>query len=186
MDSSILISDLRTKMDSSMKVLDHEMKGLRTGRASINLLDPVMVDAYNTKMPLSQVATISCSDSRTISVQVWDKEMVKAVEKGIVDAGLGLNPASDGQLVRLPIPALTEERRKELVKLAHKYGENTKIAIRNVRRDGMDQLKKMEKEGAISEDDLHSSGDIVQKLTDEYVAKIDAQVKTKEQDIMTV
>lgn len=186
MDSTTLISELHTKMDASMKVLDHEMKGLRTGRASINLLDPVMVDAYGAKMPLNQVATVTCSDSRTITVQVWDKDMVKAVEKGIVDAGLGLNPASDGQLVRLPIPPLTEERRKELVKLSHKYGENTKIAVRNVRRDGMDQLKKLEKEGAISEDEMHNFGDDVQKLTDEYVAKIDAQVKTKEEDIMTV
>lgn len=186
MSSEQLIASLRAKMDNSMKVLDHEMKGLRTGRASVNLLDPVMVDAYGSKMPLNQVATVSCSDSRTISVQVWDKEMVKAVEKGIVDAALGLNPSSDGQLVRLPIPALTEERRKELVKLSHKYGENTKVAVRNVRRDGMDQLKKMEKDGEISEDDLHDFSNDVQKLTDEYISTIDTQVKNKESDIMTV
>lgn len=186
MDSKLLMNELQAKMDASLKVLDHELKGLRTGRASVNLLDPVMVEAYGARMPLSQVATVTCSDARTIAVQVWDKSMVKAVEKGITDASLGLNPSSDGQLVRVPIPPLNEERRKELVKLAHKYGENTKVAARNVRRDGMEVLKKLEKDGHISKDEHHDIGELIQKLTDDTSAKIDQHVKAKEQDITTL
>lgn len=186
MDKSEILKNLRTKMESSLKVLDHEMKGLRTGRASVNLLDPVVVEAYGSRMPISQVATVSTPDARTIAVQVWDKSMVKTVEKAITDANLGLNPAADGQIVRMSIPPLNEERRKELVKLAHKYGENTKVAVRNVRRDGMEVLKKMEKDSEISKDEHHNIGEDVQKLTDEFVAKIDHEVKQKEQEIMTV
>ncbi len=186
MEKEQIISELKTKMENSIKVLDNELKGLRTGRASVNLLDPVMVEAYGSRMPISQVATISTPDARVISVQVWDKSMVKAVEKAITEANLGLNPASDGQLIRLPIPLLSEERRKELVKLSHKYGENTKIALRNVRRDGMDILKKMEKDGSITEDEYHSFSEEIQKLTDDFVSKIDNQIKAKEQDILTI
>lgn len=186
MEKEKLISDLSTKMENSLRVLDNELKGLRTGRASVNLLDPVMVEAYGSRMPLSQVATISTPDARIISVQVWDKAMVKAVEKAITEANLGLNPSSDGQLIRLPLPLLSEDRRKELVKLAHKYGENTKIAIRNVRRDGMDVLKKMEKDSLISKDDHHSISEDVQKLTDDFVGKVDNAVKHKEQEILTI
>ena len=186
MEKAKLMSELKVKMESTMKVLDNELKGLRTGRASINLLDPVMVEAYGDRMPLAQVATISVPDARMISVQVWDKTMVKAVEKAITEANLGLNPSSDGQTVRLPIPPLSEERRKDLVKLAHKYSENTKIAIRNIRRDGMEQLKKFEKDNIIAKDEHHSLAEDIQKLTDDFVHKIDAEVKQKEQEIMTI
>lgn len=186
MDKKQLIDTLKHRMDGAIKVLENELKGLRTGRASINLLDPVHVEAYGSRMPLSQVATVSTPDSRMLCVQVWDKSMIKAVEKGIVEANLGLNPSSDGQLIRLPIPPLNEERRKELAKLAGKYGETTKISIRNVRRDGMEDLKKLEKSGSISEDDLHSVGDEVQKLTDAEVENVDKLVKQKEQEIMSM
>jgi len=186
MDKKQLIETLKHRMDGALKVLDNELKGLRTGRASINLLDPVHVEAYGSRMPLSQVATVSTPDPRMLCVQVWDKSMIKAVEKAIVEANLGLNPSSDGQMIRLPIPPLNEERRKELAKLAGKYGETTKIAIRNVRRDGMEDLKKLEKDGAISEDDLHSVGDEVQKLTDAEVENVDKLVKQKEQEIISM
>lgn len=186
MEKAAFINELKTRMDKAMGVLDHEFKGLRTGRASINLLDPVMVDAYGSKMPLNQVATVSTPDARTIAVQVWDKGMIKAVEKGITDANLGLNPASDGQVVRMSLPPMTEERRKELAKLCGKYGEQVKIAIRNIRRDGMDALKKLEKDNVIGEDEHHAISDEVQKLTDDFVTKIDTQVKQKEQEILTV
>jgi ribosome recycling factor len=186
MDKEKLKQDLVSKMESAIKILENEFKGLRTGRASINLLDPVTVDAYGTKMPLSQVATVSTPDSRTIAVQVWDKSMVKAVEKAIVDCNLGVNPVSDGQLVRLPIPPLNEERRKELVKLAHKYGENTRISIRNVRRDGNEELKKLEKDKMIGEDEHHKLSEEIQKLTDDFNNKIDNRIKQKEQEILTI
>jgi ribosome recycling factor len=181
-----LMSDLKSRMESAIRVLDNELKGLRTGRASVNLLDPVMVEAYGDRMPLSQVATISTPDARMISVQVWDKGMVKAVEKAITEANLGLNPAAEGQVIRLPIPQLSEERRRDLVKLAHKYSENTKIAVRNVRRDGMESLKKMEKDSLITKDEHHTFGDDIQKLTDKFVERVDEEVKKKEQEIMTI
>ncbi|MES2215484.1 MAG: ribosome recycling factor [Pseudomonadota bacterium] len=186
MSKAQLMNDLKTRMESTMKVLDNELKGLRTGRASVNLLDPVVVEAYGSKMPLSQVATVSTPDARMISVQVWDKAMVKAVEKAITEANLGLNPSSEGQVIRLPIPALSEERRKDMVKLAHKYGENTKIAIRNIRRDGMETLKKMEKDNEIAKDEHHSLSEDIQKLTDDFTGKIDTTAKQKEQEIMTM
>ena len=138
------------KMNKALAVLDKEYSGLRTGRASTNLLDPVVVEVYGSKMPLSQVSTIATPDAKTITVQVWDKSMVKTVEKAIADANLGLNPNSDGQMIRMNLPPLSSERRKELVKLAYKYGENAKIALRNIRRDSMDMLKKMEKDNIIS------------------------------------
>lgn len=186
MDKSTIKKELSIKMDNSIKVLDQELKGLRTGRASINLLDPVMVESYETRMPLSQVATISTPDARTITIQVWDKNMTKSVEKAIAESNLGLNPYSDGTMVRITIPPLSEERRKDLVKLAHKYGEDGKIAIRNIRRDGMEELKKLEKSHSISEDEHHSLSNEVQKLTDEYIAKIDNIIKQKEKDILTI
>ncbi|WP_341757156.1 MULTISPECIES: ribosome recycling factor [unclassified Candidatus Tisiphia] len=186
MDRTTIHKELQSKMDNSLKILDHELKGLRAGRASVNLLDPVLVEAYGEEMPLSQVASLSTPDARTITVQVWDKSMVKAVEKAIVDANLGLNPSSDGQLVRITIPLLTEERRKELVKFACKYGENTKIALRNIRRDGNEDLKKLEKDNSITKDEQHNLSEEIQKLTDEYSNKVDLHVKQKEQEIMTV
>jgi ribosome recycling factor len=186
MDKKQLIDELKTRMEKALGVLDHELKGLRTGRASVNLLDPVQVEAYGDRMPISQLGTVSTPDARMLVVQVWDKAMVKAVEKAIVDANLGLNPASDGQNIRLPIPPLSEERRKELAKLAGKYGENTKVAIRNVRRDGMDELKKLEKAGIISEDQLHTIGDDIQKLTDKEIENVDKIVKQKEQEITSI
>ncbi|KAJ6644921.1 Glutamyl-tRNA(Gln) amidotransferase subunit A, partial [Pseudolycoriella hygida] len=168
--------DLRSKMESSMKILEHELKGLRTGRSSINLLDSVQVEAYGNKMPLSQVASLSTPDAKTIMVQVWDKSMTKIVEKSIAEANLGLTPTSDGQLIRIILPLLTEERRKELVKFAYKYGENAKIALRNIRRDGNEELKKLEKENFITKDEHHNLSEETQKLTNEYSDKIDAQL----------
>jgi ribosome recycling factor len=186
MDKATIRKTLQAKMDNSIKVLEHELKGLRTGRASVNLLDSIMVEAYGNKTPLSQVASLSTPDARTIAVQVWDKSMSKSVEKSIVDANLGLNPVSDGQLIRIAIPPLTEERRKDLVKVAHKYGENTKISLRNVRRDGNEELKKLEKDSAISKDEHHNLSEEIQKITDEYSTKVDLHIKQKEQEILTV
>ena len=176
--------ELTVKMDKALAVLDKEFKGLRTGRASINLLDPVVVDVYGSRMPISQISTVSTPDAKTITVQVWDKSMVKSVEKAIVEANLGLNPGSDGQVIRMTLPPLSEERRKELVKVSSKYGENTKISLRNIRRDGMDGLKRMEKNKMISKDELHEFSDEVQKLTDEFIKKIDQVVKVKEAEIL--
>ena len=186
MDKNKLRQELGTKMDNAMKNLDNQFKGLRTGRASVNLLDPVQVEAYGSKMPLSQVGTVSTPDARSINVQVWDKSMVKAVEKAIAESNLGLNPVSDGQLVRMNLPVLTQERRKELVKLASGYSENSKIAIRNIRREGMEELKVLEKNKTIAEDQHHSLNDEIQKITDEYIGKIDTQFKNKEQEILTI
>jgi len=182
-DQKNLLTD---KMNKALAVLDKEFSGLRTGRASANLLDPVVIEAYGSKMPLSQVATVATPDAKTITVQVWDKAMVKTVEKAIADANLGLNPSSDGQLIRMNLPPLSEERRKELAKLAYKYAENTKIALRNIRRDGMDALKKMEKDNIISKDEHHDHGDEIQKLTDDFIKKIDVSSKTKEEEILTI
>jgi ribosome recycling factor len=181
-----LKNDLKHRMDGAVEVLRKEFSGLRTGRASVNLLDPVMVEAYGQAMPLSQVATVSVPEPRMISVQVWDRGMSKAVEKAIRDAGLGLNPASDGQLIRVPIPPLNEERRVELTKVAGKYAEQARVAVRNVRRDGMDQLKKMEKDGAISQDEHKKFGGDVQALTDATIKKLDETLSNKEQEIMQV
>lgn len=186
MDKNELLKSLRARMEKSMGVLSHEFKGLRTGRASAGFLDPVMVEAYGSKMPLSQVGTVSTPDARTIAVQVWDNSMMKAVEKAIVEANLGLNPAADGQMVRMAVPPLSEERRKDLVKLAHKYAEQVKVSIRNVRRDGMDEIKGAEKSGAISEDESKGFSNDVQKLTDEFIKKIDEESTSKEKDILTV
>jgi ribosome recycling factor len=174
------------RMKGAVATLKSEFAGLRTGRASVALLDPVTVDAYGSSMPVNQVGTVSTPESRLITVQVWDKGLVKSVDKAIRDAGLGLNPQVDGQLLRIPIPELNEERRRELVKLAGKYAEQAKIAVRNVRRDGMDLLKKLEKDHVISEDQHRTHSEELQKLTDEHVKEIDTALQAKDQEIMHV
>lgn len=184
--SSADINDIRKRMDGALANFTSELKGLRTGRASVNLLDSVMVEAYGNMMPISQVASVSAPEARLLTVQVWDQGNVKAVEKAIQNAGLGLNPAVDGTLVRIPTPELSEERRKELTKIAAKFAEQTRIAIRNVRRDGMDALKKLEKDGKISKDEHHGKGEDIQKVTDEFIKKIDDLLAAKEKEIMQV
>ncbi len=179
-------NDLKRRMGGAVDVLQKELSGLRTGRASASLLDPIVVDLYGSKMPLNQVGTISVPEPRMLSVQVWDASAVKAVEKAIRDGGLGLNPMPEGNNIRIPIPDLNEERRQELTKVAGKYAENTRISVRNVRRDGMDSLKKMEKDSEITEDDLKRLSDEVQKLTDDSIKSIDTMLADKEKDIMTV
>jgi ribosome recycling factor len=179
-----VVADLKRRMEGAVTALHSDLKGLRTGRANTSLLDRVVVEVYGSKMPLNQVATVNVPEARLITVQVWDKSNAAAVEKAIGNAGLGLNPMSDGALIRVPIPDLSEERRKELVKVAHQYAEKAKVAIRNVRRDGMDNLKKLEKAGSISEDDLRNYSDNIQKLTDEYVKNVDEAVSHKEKDIL--
>lgn len=173
-------------MKGAVEALRHEFAGLRTGRASIGLLEPVMVDVYGAQMPLNQVGTIGVPEPRLLTVQVWDKTVVASVDKAIRASGLGLNPAADGQLIRIPIPELTEERRIEMVKIAHKYTEQARIAVRNVRRDGMENLKKMEKDGEMSEDDHHLWGDEIQQMTDQTIAKIDEALASKDEDIRQV
>ncbi len=180
------LDDLERRMNGAVEALRHEFAGLRTGRASIGLLEPVVVDVYGAQMPLNQVGTIGVPEPRMLTVQVWDKTAVSAVEKAIRAAGLGLNPAADGQLVRVPIPELTEERRLEMAKIAHKYAEQARVAVRNVRRDGMETLKKMEKDGDLNEDDHHLWSDEVQQLTDQTIAKIDEALETKDEEIKQV
>jgi len=180
------LKDLRRRMDGAVEVLNSEFAGLRTGRASPSLLEPVQVEAYGTKMPLNQVGNVSVPEARMLTVQVWDRGMVKAVEKGIREAGLGLNPQTDGQLIRVPIPELNEERRRELTKIAGKYAEQARVAVRNVRRDGMEQLKRLEKEGEISQDEQKQYADDIQKMTDEHIKKIDDALAGKEKEIMQV
>jgi len=178
-------ADIERRMAGAVESLKGDLSGLRTGRANVSLLDPVVCEVYGAMMPLNQVATVSAPEPRMLSVQVWDKSNVTAVEKGIAHANLGLNPMTDGQTVRLPIPDLTEERRKELAKLAGKYAETAKIAIRNVRRDGMEALKDDEKSKDISEDERKRGEDEVQKLTDKYVAEVDAAAAHKEKEILS-
>ena len=178
-------ADIERRMQGAVDALRHDLSGLRTGRANIALLEPVHVEVYGAMMPLNQVATISTPEARMLSVQVWDKANVIPVEKGIAKANLGLNPMIDGQTIRLPLPDLTEERRKELAKLCGKYSENAKIAIRNVRRDGMEALKEDEKRKDISEDERKRHEDEVQKSTDKFVAEADAAASAKEKEIMT-
>ncbi len=177
---------IQKRMDGAIGALQSDFSGLRAGRASVNMLDPVMVDSYGQIVPLKQVGTVSAPEARLLTIQVWDKGNVTAICKAIINSGLGLNPQPDGNTIRLPIPELNEERRKELSKQAAKYAEAAKIAVRNVRRDALDTLKKLEKEGAISEDDQHRDADRVQKETDKHITKIDELLKTKEKDIMTV
>ena len=185
-DEDLDLGDIERRMKGAVDALKHEFAGLRSGRATTNMLDPVTVDVYGSQMPLNQVGTISVPEPRMLSVQVWDKSNASAVEKAIRNSGLGLNPMLDGQLVRIPIPELNEERRAELAKVAGKYAEQARIAVRNVRRDGMDQLKRMEKDKAISEDDHKMYADEVQDLTNKYVAKIDDLLQGKEKEIMQV
>jgi len=173
-------------MDGALEALRKEFAGLRTGRASAHLLDQIHVMAYGNSMPLNQLGTVSVPEPRMITVQVWDRSQVGAVEKAIRDGGLGLNPASDGQLVRVPIPELSQERRVELTKIAHKYAEQGRVAVRNVRRDAMDLYKKQEKDGKISQDDHRGLSEQVQKLTDDHVKKIDDALAVKEKEILQV
>jgi ribosome recycling factor len=177
-------ADLQRRMNGAVEALRHDLSGLRTGRASISLLEPVHVEVYGANMPLNQVATISTPEPRLLSVQVWDRSNVGPVEKAIRSAGLGLNPITEGQTLRLPIPDLTEERRKELAKLASQYAEKAKIAVRNVRRDGMDALKTDEKKNEISEDERKRLEVEIQKMTDETVAELDAVASAKEKEIL--
>jgi ribosome recycling factor len=178
-------ADVERRMQGAIDSLKGDLGGLRTGRANTSLLDPVMVEVYGSMMPLNQVATVSAPEPRMLSVQVWDKANVTPVEKGIAHANLGLNPMIDGQTLRLPMPDLTEERRKELAKLAGKYAENAKIAIRNVRRDANEALKEDEKKKEISEDERKRGEDEVQKLTDRFVGEADAAAAQKEKEILT-
>jgi ribosome recycling factor len=177
-------ADLERRMAGAVESLKSDLIGLRTGRASVNLLDPVMVEVYGAHMPLNQVATVTAPEPRMLSVQVWDKSNAGPVDKAIRSAGLGLNPIMDGQTLRLPIPDLTEERRKELAKLASQYAEKARIAVRNVRRDGMDSLKIDEKKGEISEDERKRRETEVQKLTDGTIADLDAAASAKEKEIL--
>jgi len=185
-DYGALKKDLEHKMDVSFDHAKKEFSGLRTGRATTGLLENVVVDAYGAKMPLNQVGSVSVPEPRLLSVSVWDKGLAKAVEKAIREANLGLNPMADGTLIRVPIPPLTAERRAELTKVAHKYAEHARVAIRNVRRDGNEALKKMEKDGVINQDDHRKFNDEIQKMTDQYIAKVDEALKTKETEITQV
>lgn len=178
--------DLKKRMQGAIDTLVKEFNGLRTNRASTSLLEPLTVEAYGSRMPLPQVGTISTPDARLLMVQVWDKELVRAVEKAIRESGLGLNPAIDGQNVRVPMPELSLERRQELVKIAGKYAEAARVAVRSVRRDGMDLLKKLEKDGDISEDEHRRHSDTVQTLTDDIIKKIDQTLAQKEKDVLQV
>ena len=180
------LNDLKRRMDGAIEALRREFAGLRTGRASISLLEPISVQAYGAAMPLNQVGTIGVPEPRMITVQVWDKSLVSVVDKAIRDSGLGLNPATDGQQVRVPIPQLSEERRVELTKIAGKYAEQARIAVRNVRRDGMETLKHMEKDSEISQDEHHMWAEEVQALTDEHVKLVDGVLAQKEAEIMQV
>jgi ribosome recycling factor len=180
------INEIEKRMRASLDALKRELSGLRTGRASANLLDPVQVTVYGSRMPLNQVATVSVPEPRMISVQVWDRSNVTAVDKGIREANLGLNPIIDGQILRLPIPMLTADRRQELVKLAHKYAEQSKVAVRNVRREAMDLLKKLEKDGKMSQDDHRGHSEKVQELTDRIIKEVDTTLVTKEAEIQKV
>ncbi len=177
-------ADLERRMHGAVESLKSDLVGLRTGRASVNLLDPIQVTVYGSNMPLNQVATVSAPEPRLLSVQVWDKSNVGPVEKAIRNAGLGINPITDGQNIRLPIPDLTEERRKELAKLAGQYAEKARIAVRNVRRDGIDTLKIDEKKKDISEDDRKRFETEVQKLTDAIIGEVDAAAAAKEKEIL--
>jgi ribosome recycling factor len=185
-DLNALKTDLARRMDGALETLRREFAGLRTGRASPALLEPVRVEAYGSEVPLAQVGTVAVPEARMITVQVWDRSLVGAVERAIRDAGLGLNPASDGQLVRVPIPILTAERRNELAKAAGRYAEGARVAVRGVRRDGMEQVRAAEKKGVISQDDLKDWSDQVQKLTDQYIKRIDDNVAEKDREIRQV
>ncbi|HZY69225.1 MAG TPA: ribosome recycling factor [Devosia sp.] len=180
------LEEMKTRMQKSIASLRDELQGLRTGRASASLLEPVMVEAYGTRMPLNQVATVTVPEARLLSVSVWDRSMAPAVDKAIRNSGLGLNPSTEGATIRVPLPELNEERRRELTKVAHNYAEQAKVAIRHIRRDGMDLLKKLEKDGHMSQDDSRAKSDLVQKATDDAIGEVDQVVAAKEQEIMQV
>jgi len=184
--SSFDLDEIERRMRGALAALKHEFSGLRTGRASASLLDPIMVMAYGNPMPLTQVATVNVPEPRMITVQVWDKSQVNAVDKAIRESDLGLNPVMEGQLLRLPIPELNEERRQELAKVAHKYAEQARVAVRNVRRDGMELLKRAEKDGDMGKDEHHSLATKVQDLTDKIIKEVDESLATKEAEIMQV
>ena len=178
--------DLVKRMDGAINSFNGDLAGLRTGRASTNMVDGILVDAYGQKMPIDQVGSISVPEARMISIQVWDKGLVIAVEKAIHESGLGLNPQTDGELIRIPIPELNEERREELSKIAGKYAEQSRVAIRNIRRDGMDEIKKIEKDGTVGKDRAVDLSNEVQDLTDDYIKKIDEMLSQKENEIRQV
>jgi len=180
------LGDYKRRMQGAVSVLRSELAGLRTGRASINLLDPIHVSAYGSSMPLNQVGTVSVPEPRMLTVQVWDKSLVGAVDRAIREANLGLNPIVEGQLLRIPIPELNAERRQEMVKVAHKYAEQARIAVRHVRRDGMEHLKKLDKDGEITQDDHRNLSDKLQKLTDQVIGEIDQSLASKEAEITKV
>ena len=180
------IADVKRRMQGAINAFKNDLGSLRTGRASPNLLDPIQVDAYGSLMPITQVATVNVPEPRLLSVQVWDRSMVSAVEKAIRESNLGLNPQTEGQVIRLRIPEMNEQRRKEMVKVAHKYAEEARVAVRHVRRDGLDLLKKLEKDSAISEDDGKRDAEQVQKATDQFVGEIDSLLVAKEKEIMHV
>ncbi len=180
-----IITDLKKRMEGALHSLQHSLNGLRTGRASAALLEPIKVEVYGDMLPISQLGTISVPEPRMIIVQVWDRDAAKAVDKAIAAAGLGLSPITEGQVIRVPLPDLSEERRKELSKKARDYAEQAKIAIRNVRRDGMDSLKKLEKNKELSEDDSKNSASDIQKITDDYVKKVDSICSSKCDEIMS-
>ncbi len=185
-ETSLDKKDLKRRMDGAVEVLKSEFSGLRTGRASASLLEPITVEAYGSQMPMSQVGTISVPEPRMLSVQVWDKSLVSAVEKAIRESSLGLNPMPEGQVVRVPVPELSEDRRRDLTKVAHQYAEQARVAVRNVRRDGMEILKRLEKDGHISEDDHRHEATEVQTLTDETIEAIDETLAHKDEEIMQV
>jgi len=180
------LKDLERRMQGALNVLKQEFGGLRTGRANASILDPITVDAYGTPMPLNQLATITVPEPRMISVQVWDRSQVEAADKAIRDSGLGLNPIGEGQVLRIPIPELNEERRLEIAKQAAKYAEQARVAVRNVRRDGMDQLKRQEKEGEMGQDEQHTHGAEVQEITDAIIKEIDEALAAKDSEITQI
>lgn len=184
--SNEIVPELKKRMSAAFDVVHKDFSGLRTGRASPTLLESVVVEAYGNRMHINQLGNINVPEPRLLTVQVWDASLAPAVEKAIRDADLGLNPSSAGAVIRVPLPELSEERRKELVKVAGKYAEQGRIAIRNIRRDGMDQIKTMEKDGHVSEDDSHRLSDDVQKVTDEFIKKVDEALSHKEKEIMQV
>ena len=186
MSDALDMADLNRRMEGALSAFQHDLSGLRTGRASANLLDPVVVKAYGNDTPLNQVANVTVPEPRMVLVNVWDKSMVGAVERGIRDSNLGLNPMAEGQTIRVPLPELNEERRRELVKVANEYAEKARVAARHVRRDGMDAIKKAEKDGSIGKDEAHVDSEKVQKATDGTISKIDEMLAGKEKEIMQV
>ncbi|CAN7250163.1 ribosome recycling factor [Bosea sp. OK403] len=180
------LADVKRRMQSSLQSFKGDLASLRSGRASANMLDPIQVEAYGARTPLSQLATVSVPEARLLSVQVWDRSMTAAVEKAIRESDLGLNPQTEGQVLRIRIPELNEQRRKEMVKVAHKYAEDAKIAVRHVRRDGIDLIKKLEKDGHLTKDDVVRQSDQVQKVTDQHIAEIDQALAAKEKEILHV